>query len=155
MFDAHSILHKLMTKICGGPCRRELPTESFSKNKDHSDGLGHQCKECNRAYSKAHYYRNKERYMEVSAKTKKRLRERLNKIKSVPCKDCGGSFPPVCMDFDHLIDKKFNIGEKLKALSWKVIEQEIAKCDIICSNCHRLRTEKSWTGTSVVRGSVS
>lgn len=58
-----------------------------------------------------------------------------------PCADCGQNFPPECMDFDHIQgEKKFNISAALlKGIS--DLEQEIAKCEIVCANCHRIRTK--------------
>ena len=71
------------------------------------------------------------------------LRERVIDAKSVPCMDCALTFPYYVMDFDHRPDevKLFNIAEyaRLKP-SMAQLEAEIAKCDVICSNCHRIRT---------------
>lgn len=57
--------------------------------------------------------------------------------------DCALTFPYYVMDFDHRPDevKLFNIAEyaRLKP-SMAQLEAEIAKCDVICSNCHRIRT---------------
>jgi hypothetical protein len=66
----------------------------------------------------------------------------LDKIREVPCADCGGRFPPVCMDFDHLpeYEKSFGIMQRYIHRSWATIMAEIAKCEIVCSNCHRIRT---------------
>lgn len=62
--------------------------------------------------------------------------------KNVPCYDCGKVFPTVCMDFDHVRGiKKFTIGNS-KTRSAKSILEEIAKCDVVCSNCHRIRHNK-------------
>lgn len=75
----------------------------------------------------------------------KRYRQRaidlINEIKSNPCADCGQTFDPVCMDFDHLGDKDFAMATA-KQRSTESILKEVAKCDIVCSNCHRLRTKK-------------
>ena len=45
------------------------------------------------------------------------------------------------MDFDHKnpLNKTFNISEKM-GRSLNHLLDEIAKCDIVCSNCHRVRT---------------
>jgi hypothetical protein len=66
----------------------------------------------------------------------------LNALKlGVPCADCQEVFPPVCIDFDHVR------GEKIKGLSgmwsWSRsrILAELEKCELVCANCHRLRTE--------------
>ncbi len=64
----------------------------------------------------------------------------LDAIKGVPCADCGGSFPPECMDFDHLRGKKYEIGGN-SSRSFESLTVEISKCDIICANCYRIRTK--------------
>jgi hypothetical protein len=56
-----------------------------------------------------------------------------------PCSDCGET-DPVVLEFDHLGDKAFNIAKGLRDRSWKALIDEIAKCDIVCANCHRRRT---------------
>lgn len=71
-----------------------------------------------------------------------RNREAIREAKNRPCADCGGSFPPVCMDFDHRGDKKFNLGQYGKR-SIETLMAEIAKCDVVCANCHRIRTHET------------
>ncbi len=68
-----------------------------------------------------------------------KLRELRDRAKDVPCADCGNKYPPVCMDFDHLEDKTFSIGGSSR--SEESLLEEIAKCDVVCANCHRLRTQ--------------
>lgn len=64
-------------------------------------------------------------------------------LKSVPCADCGGTFPPECMDLDHRdASTKFKPVSRMLSYSESRLREEIAKCDIICSNCHRIRTHK-------------
>lgn len=60
-----------------------------------------------------------------------------------PCLDCGNIFPPECMDWDHLpgTEKCFHIGEDISR-NWKSILQEIEKCQLVCANCHRIRTRQ-------------
>ena len=58
-----------------------------------------------------------------------------------PCVDCGES-DPVVLEFDHLRDKAFDIGASLPYRSWESILDEIAKCDVVCANCHRRRTAR-------------
>lgn len=77
------------------------------------------------------------------AYAKQRQEERQSliwRIKDIPCKDCDQKFPPYCMDFDHVNgEKTANISE-MKSYSMDRILDEIAKCDLVCSNCHRIRT---------------
>jgi hypothetical protein len=86
-----------------------------------------------------------ERVKAANAARRVEWRERIQRLKSVPCADCGEVFDPVCMDFDHVdpASKEFNISEWASSgrVGWKRIEAEIAKCDVVCANCHRLRTK--------------
>lgn len=60
---------------------------------------------------------------------------------STPCMDCKESYPYYVMDFDHVRGRKHkNVMELIPTLSKKKIDEEIAKCEIVCSNCHRVRT---------------
>jgi len=64
-----------------------------------------------------------------------------NKLKDVPCADCGKRFPPCAMDFDHVRGiKEFNMGHLGNRLSTRQIEKEAKKCDVVCACCHRIRT---------------
>jgi hypothetical protein len=45
------------------------------------------------------------------------------------------------MDFDHAPGTKtFNIGRDRGSRSAHVVAAEIAKCEVVCANCHRIRT---------------
>lgn len=70
-----------------------------------------------------------------------RATEWLNEIKSKQCMDCSGSFPTCCMQFDHRPgeEKLFEVGH-VRRLSKEKLLAEIAKCDLICANCHSIRT---------------
>jgi hypothetical protein len=67
----------------------------------------------------------------------------VTELKRKPCMDCGGIFPPECMDFDHRdpSDKVQGVSRLVfRRYSRDRILAEIAKCDLICANCHRIRT---------------
>lgn len=96
--------------------------------------------------SKVISYRNLCRGCEWAYK-KSKPDSHLNKVnstirekKNVPCKDCGKIYHYCVMDFDHVRgEKEFNVASHgLRSIS-KLLE-EIDKCDVVCSNCHRLRT---------------
>ncbi len=59
---------------------------------------------------------------------------------SFPCLDCGGCFASFQMDFDHRpgVIKKGSVGKCFG--SRKALEEEIAKCDLVCVICHKRRT---------------
>ena len=66
----------------------------------------------------------------------------IDHLKDNPCSDCGGIFPPECMDFDHVHGRKvFQIG-RVGTLRLESIIEEIAKCELVCANCHRIRTRQ-------------
>lgn len=70
-------------------------------------------------------------------------RDRVNELRRQPCADCGGRFHPVCMDFDHRPGtvKVYSVSAMVVAgYRWELVEAEIAKCDVVCANCHRIRT---------------
>jgi hypothetical protein len=73
-----------------------------------------------------------------------------NHLKSNPCVDCGES-DVLALDFDHVrgSQKRYNIAHAfmLTGMTIKKLETEIAKCDVRCGKCHRIRTHmasKSW-----------
>jgi hypothetical protein len=66
----------------------------------------------------------------------------LDQIRSVPCADCGGRFAPCSMQFDHR-DPTTKVKAVMAMISNFGLDRilaEVAKCDIVCANCHRLRT---------------
>lgn len=56
------------------------------------------------------------------------------------CHDCGYNEYPEALDFDHVRgDKEFNIGSG-NTYTIERLLAEIEKCEVVCANCHRLRT---------------
>lgn len=74
-----------------------------------------------------------------------RFKEILREAKSVPCMDCGVQYPPYVMDADHRDrdDRKFSLSRATADVTEEQFMEELAKCDIICANCHRIRTYKN------------
>lgn len=62
------------------------------------------------------------------------------------CADCGFDAHPMALQFDHRpgTEKLFNIGEQVGNYRMETIWSEIAKCDVVCANCHVIRTEGRW-----------
>jgi len=106
------------------------------------------CKSCAREYSREHYHRNRDKALEKAKhhndKYKAQKREITARLKNRPCTDCGLSFPWYCMEFDHRVPET-KLGDIAnmkndKAVSVPAFEAELAKCDVVCANCHRART---------------
>lgn len=139
----------MTVKLCS-KCKLLLPLSEFTRRKGSADGLNYHCKGCQRAYMtpylKEYYKRNKPEYARRAREYYRKIRPEtksfIDAAKDVPCADCGGRFHPCAMDFDHVRgEKSFNISQSLsKRMSMEVVLQEMAKCDVVCANCHRVRT---------------
>lgn len=87
------------------------------------------------------YRKTKSIRLKQSAQRRSINRAYLHNAKSAPCMDCGNRFPSECMDFDHRDsnEKSLNVGQMI-GYSIENIQTEIDKCDLVCANCHRIRT---------------
>lgn len=104
------------------------------------------CATCGRRTirNRSHCHRHSDFYRTQNHANGRRFYARMSAfqawLKDQPCWDCEHSYPPECMDFDHVRgNKKFNVAairtiERLSA--------EITKCDLVCANCHRIRGQK-------------
>lgn len=100
--------------------------------------------EAERAYHRRYYQEHKEQARIRQRITLKRQRAKITtlriELKARPCMDCGGTFPPECMDFDHVRGvKRWKVSQASQA-SMPAFLAEVAKCDLVCANCHRIRT---------------
>ena len=70
-------------------------------------------------------------------------REVLNELKTERgCMDCGYNANPVALQFDHTEDnKEFTIG-RCTGYSMERLLAEVAKCEVVCANCHHIRTHR-------------
>ena len=113
------------------------------------------CKECWRIYIQAHYQKHRAAYC-ASAGVRRRahiqvLREYLIEVKGKPCTDCDRSFPTYVMDFHHRSrnEKRAGVAGLIhQHVSLRRLQEEISKCDLLCANCHRIRTHKQRTCSS-------
>jgi len=78
----------------------------------------------------------------IDDSTRKAKRALYLKAKDAPCTDCGTTYPPECMDFDHLSDDKIENVSRMVYGSYSLaaLTSEINKCELVCANCHRIRT---------------
>lgn len=102
--------------------------------------------EAQKAYQRQWYQANKEKHKAATATRKARMielaREHIQTLKNkTPCTDCGVQYPYYVMDFDHQGDKEYTIANMVhQGYGVDKIQLEIDKCEIVCSNCHRIRT---------------
>ena len=69
---------------------------------------------------------------------------------NTPCTDCGGIFHPAAMTWDHLpgYEKVDNVGAMLTRHSRAKLLREIAKCELVCANCHAVRSYERRRGVA-------
>ncbi len=59
------------------------------------------------------------------------------------CVDCGYNEHPAALDFDHLPGQVKHRGlARMLTVTRSTLLAEVAKCEIVCANCHRIRTWK-------------
>lgn len=127
-------------------CKKSKSNSSFARNRTRKDGYHSSCKSCHKNWSRVHYEQNKDYYKEKGnrnrTKTRDEMRKLIRKLKSVPCTDCGKKYPYYVMDFDHVRGKKvLEIPHMVaRQAPRERILKEIKKCDVVCANCHRIRT---------------
>lgn len=131
------------TKKCS-KCKKYITVDNYTKNKTKKDGLNHSCKECHRQYTRKHYENNKQYYVDKGGNHGDKLKKISDELKSVPCLDCGKKYPPYVMDYDHRdpAKKSFPLSNVIQGglVSLNRFYEEVAKCDVVCANCHRERT---------------
>lgn len=109
--------------------------------KPHNKKGNNYCHFCHNEYQKTYYKLNPRSIDESTKKRREIIRDIIKAIKSNPCTDCGNKYPYYVMDFDHLYNKKFNLSIAAnKLMSVEKVMKEIDKCEIVCANCHRIRT---------------
>lgn len=75
----------------------------------------------------------------------KRITDGVREAKNKPCADCKKRYPYYVMSFDHRENKKFNVAQAVRRTSLPKLLEEIKKCDVVCMNCHQIRTFKRLT----------
>jgi hypothetical protein len=129
-----------------GRCGELKPVEDFAWRRKQKGQRHNYCRPCHAEYHREHYLANKERYVQQAHARKEALYLERTKyliefFSDHPCVDCGER-DPVVLEFDHLGDKEFDIGHALPYRGWQSILDEIAKCDVVCRNCHRRRESR-------------
>jgi hypothetical protein len=140
----------MTTKICS-KCRQEFDISHFSWSikgvKRHA-----KCLAC-RSGERIDYY-NRHKEDELAYKYERQVNKRDEARRYVweylsnhICHDCG-EYDPLVLTFDHVRGtKKMNISQMInQGYTLKVLQEEIDKCEVVCSNCH-LRREKKRRNT--------
>lgn len=127
-------------------CHQMKPLDGYQNATDGLLGKRSRCRECTAGHDRARRDDPEKRaeYAARNSRVAGEFREWLWAEKSKPCTDCGGTFHPVAMDYDHLpgFVKEFEIGMAAAGRSRAAVLAEMAKCELVCANCHRVRTHQ-------------
>lgn len=141
----------MQSKYCS-KCQKTLPVGEFRPNRSRFDRLQTYCITCDKTHQQEHYRKNKEAYLFKAKETKNRAVQFVRSFKEgKPCADCGNVYHPFVMDFDHLYDKVRDISQMARrGASEESLLNEMAKCELVCANCHRMRTLTRTLGAKAV-----
>lgn len=164
-----SMLNADGTKTCPRCGEAKPAGDSFYRTKRKSgDGYAGYCIPCAKqgaiAWMKAHPEKNAARMRAhraaqspVAKREQARTRRKYSKrallvaeLKARPCMDCGVQYPAPVMELDHREPLKKSRkyaapGHMAHSTTWEAFLQEVAKCDVVCANCHRMRTHRRRT----------
>jgi hypothetical protein len=149
MLDAVQSSNNAVVRVCtkcGPPAQ---PIENFPI-RNRVRGTRHaMCKSCQSQYGKRHYQTYRSSYIR-KARIRNAAQSKINGdflieyLSDHPCLDCGEA-DIVVLEFDHQRDKLFNVSVLCReGYSLEKLKQEIAKCEVVCANCHRRRTAKQF-----------
>lgn len=127
-------------------CKRTLDVTDFHKGS--RGGTQSICKDCRREIDAAYYKENKARRKGNHKRIKEDLRIWHQELKDKPCVDCNNRYHHAAMHYDHIPGhtKRDDISSMVAYGLGKVtILAEIAKCELVCANCHAVRTFKRMT----------
>lgn len=136
----------MLRKTCG-TCRQSKPLAEFNRKASRPDGRQEVCRECNRTSSRRYYAENRAEHVRtiVQRTARRRLEAKaflVTYLRCHPCVDCGNTDLRV-LDFDHRpgCDKRKDVMRMVnEGFSIARLQDEIAKCDVRCRNCHAIVT---------------
>lgn len=101
-----------------------------------------------------YYENNKSLYVKSMQDTRVRRHQYVQDLKeSSPCLDCGQFYHYCVMQYDHRdsSEKIDSVSRLLNRVTMDAVRKEIDKCDLVCANCHAIRSFERKTGKSVQR----
>jgi len=128
-------------------CQKDLPVEWFKEKRDNTEVYLPNCLPCSSEYQ-ARWYELHADARRMAAQERRTIQSKENreyilflKEKSV-CTDCRRKWPSYVLDFDHVSEGKTEIVSRMaRSSNLEAVIKEIAKCELVCANCHRYRTQ--------------
>lgn len=134
-------------------CQEWKDKEAFAWENERLGQRQKYCRDCMRDFNRASRTRKKQGLIPAKAESHQRRRETLRRyiwdyLATHPCVDCGER-DPVVLEFDHVNPalKAGNVADLVaRGVALETLQAEIAKCEVCCVNCHRIKThtERGW-----------
>jgi len=125
-------------------CKETKLRSEFHQATLRADGLQPYCKPCRAEIDHERYERSQGKAVHRRSLGSDRGRAAwlLSLKAGRPCTDCGRVYPSQVMQWDHLpgFDKVGDVSEAFWGRSRGEVLAEIAKCELVCTNCHAIRT---------------
>lgn len=129
----------VLRRVCK-KCGEEKAITEFVKAPQCTHGHSHTCKLCNWKIRAPEYKRDRKKRSDIE--NQKNRAKKAYMVSKFPggCHDCGNRYPDCVYDFHHLDpnEKDFKLSD-VRTLDKNKIDKELAKCIMLCSNCHRMR----------------
>ena len=128
-------------KTCN-KCKETKSFSDFNKNRCNKDGYQDKCRKCDNERRRKYYKDNKSHPRFRRYAKQRRITEKkwwIEYKSTLKCSKCPENHPG-CLDFHHLdgTTKEFGIASRLgSTYKREGILEEIDKCIVLCSNCHR------------------
>lgn len=128
------------SKVCT-TCKIRKPFSDFHKMRN---GWKTKCKDCCSKHNANYWLKNKGQKQTLARERRKKNAEAGQilvraYLELYPCADCGIDDWRV-LEFDHVRGEKLGNICNMMTGDLDRLEQEILKCDVVCANCHKIRT---------------
>lgn len=125
------------------------PGSAFHESSKH--GKQRWCKGCRREYDAAYWKRTRQTRVQFRRLRQAELEQWHRKLKTeTPCADCSGQFHHAAMHWDHLPGqlKRLEVSTLVHRGARRAAIHEMTKCELVCANCHAVRTYERVRGVA-------
>lgn len=130
-------------------CGEHRPVSAFH----HSSTRGRQawCKSCRKEYDASYWQKTRHTRVQFRRRRQAELESWHRSLKeSTPCADCRGHFHHAAMHWDHLPgeSKRLEVSTLVHRGARRAAVHEMTKCELVCANCHAVRTYERVRGVA-------
>ena len=120
-------------------CKEEKDSSEFCKRTNSKTGFQPACKSCMNLAYRVTRAKSSGRYKQVQKDREEMYVKRYQDWKAtLKCSVCPEN-SPCCLEFHHTdpSEKENTVSNMVRCSSWDTLMLEVAKCVVLCSNCHK------------------